>query len=513
MKVELGVGDGGVVFAFLVDRRGFFVAHGDRSPGAAQHVEKPYLLHLDVVDPHLARGALGAFEDADVELELRRARTVESGDELVPVGGAGEPWLPGVQAAPVVALGVYTAQHGGLDVLGLDPEAKPVLAVRPDGDLLNDVGAAVRFGAEALQSQGGFAAMEDAGIDGRVGAREIAVGPVALVLLEAAVDKRSGVFGRKPRLPALHHEQRILGRHALGEVLIVRQNASAVTRAEHRGYEVQMVALADGLDLFEPGDVLRRLQVEPVESGRVHDRGEPVLGGGAGDIAEPLQRTIGAEFAGNVDPALGVNLLLAPQGRTCNQKRNQYAFLHGFLSAAINSVATDRRRWRTSAGCRLHWASVESSEPPPGGRGGLLRKPCRKRLPNRMHPRQPSPWRRSDPLFRNRSQSPVPWSSAACRSDWWSSSPRCAAPGCGHRRVRRPGGSSRGTGRSRGPWKRGRRRRQSSSWGRPRSVPVLSTLPAPARWFRRGRSSRPLPGARVARVPGKSRCPSCPAAQ
>ena len=64
--------------------------------------------------------------------------------------------------------------------------------------------------------------MEDAGIDGRVGAREIAVGPVALVLFEAAVDKRSGVFGRKPRLPALDHEQRILGRHALGEVLIVR---------------------------------------------------------------------------------------------------------------------------------------------------------------------------------------------------------------------------------------------------------------------------------------------------
>src|ERR1019366_8510954 len=146
MKVELGVGDGGVVFAFLVDRRGFFVAHGDRSPGAAQHVEKPYLLHLDVVDPHLARGALGAFEDADVELELGRARTVESGDQLPPVGGAGEPRLPGVQVAPVVALGVDAAQQGGLDIFGFDPEAEPVLAVRPDGDLLNDVSAVVRFG-------------------------------------------------------------------------------------------------------------------------------------------------------------------------------------------------------------------------------------------------------------------------------------------------------------------------------------------------------------------------------
>jgi len=76
----------------------------------------------------------------------------------------------------------------------------------------------------------------------------------------------------------------------------VRQNASAVPRAEHRGHKVQVVALASGLGLFEPGDVLGRLQVEPVETGGEQDRGEPVLGGRTGDVTEPLQRLVAAEF-------------------------------------------------------------------------------------------------------------------------------------------------------------------------------------------------------------------------
>jgi hypothetical protein len=93
-----------------------------------------------------------------------------------------------------------------------------------------------------------------------------------------------------------------------------------------------VVALADGLGLFEPGDVLRRLQVEPVETGREQDRCEAVLRGGAGDVAEPFQRLVARELGRNVDPPLRVNLPLAPEGGAQGEERNQYALLHGFLS-------------------------------------------------------------------------------------------------------------------------------------------------------------------------------------
>ena len=70
------------------------------------------------------------------------------------------------------------------------------------------------------------------------------------------------------------------------------------------------------------------LLVEAVEAGGEEDRGEPVFGGGAGDVAEALQRLVRAEVAGYVDPAFGVDFRLAPEGRTQREKRKQYWF-HG----------------------------------------------------------------------------------------------------------------------------------------------------------------------------------------
>src|SRR5205807_3147373 len=86
-EVQLRVGDGRKVAAFLVNLACLVVSNLDGRSGAPQDVYKAGLFHGDVVHPHLSGLPL---RDADAEVDPAGVPTVEMPDKLTPAHGRGE---------------------------------------------------------------------------------------------------------------------------------------------------------------------------------------------------------------------------------------------------------------------------------------------------------------------------------------------------------------------------------------------------------------------------------------
>ena len=108
----------------------------------------------------------------------------------------------------------------------------------------------------------------------------------------------------------------------------MRQNATTVTGGENVRDHLEVVLAKDFLDFLESRHVLGRLEVDRVEPRREQDTVKAVFRSDAGDPAHILDVLVRAEAAGNIDPAMGQDLLGGP-GDTRQEDEGKAVFAHG----------------------------------------------------------------------------------------------------------------------------------------------------------------------------------------
>ena len=135
----------------------------------------------------------------------------------------------------------------------------------------------------------------------------------------------------------LDHVERILYRQALGKVLVVRQNATAVAGREDVGDHLQMVLTEDRLYFFEARHVIGRLEVDRVEAGGEQDAVEAVLRRRSGYPADVIEILVRAEPARDVDPAVREHFLGGPgDARQEQEGKTIFAHLGTIISGVLN---------------------------------------------------------------------------------------------------------------------------------------------------------------------------------
>ena len=139
-----------------------------------------------------------------------------------------------------------------LHALRLHPQRDPIAAVRLHADFLHHPAVAVRIGGKILEAQRSLASMLDLRIHKTDLARLVmklkSLEPVAAEILEPAVDHLRRLARVQSPLAALDQEWRILNRHALGQVGIVRQKTAAIADRKTGRDQFHVLSLADLLN-------------------------------------------------------------------------------------------------------------------------------------------------------------------------------------------------------------------------------------------------------------------------
>ena len=139
--------------------------------------------------------------------------------------------------------------------------------------------------------------------------------PVPLELFKAAVLEHCGRVRDKASHSILCDKQGVLYQHALGQVLVVTQNGSAVAGVESRRDDLKAELIGDGFDLAQTLQILGGTEADAVHT-RQNNRRQPMFRCGFGNFTDFLHVLVGIERAANIDPTVGVDLLLIRSVRT-----------------------------------------------------------------------------------------------------------------------------------------------------------------------------------------------------
>jgi hypothetical protein len=99
-------------------------------------------------------------------------------------------------------------------------------------------------------------------------------------LFKPAVEENGSFFGGQNTLSIFDDKWRILDRHALGQIGIVSENAAAVADGEDNGDQIQVIAFAGLLHLFQAAEESGGFLGKRIQAGGKHRAIATMLSGG-----------------------------------------------------------------------------------------------------------------------------------------------------------------------------------------------------------------------------------------